>query len=198
MVRKFLKTSLVLMLLSIGCKKVDSNDTDDFSIKQVEHSVVTGLSNGDFSLKITTHILNDTLDVDDYKRDKYSSPIIMNQELSFFKDEKLIKIYQLPIKQINVKTLTNASLDILHTPVYEICATKSAAKDFYVISGAEYDVCHGIDCLEFIGIYSMQGDIVYEGYFNENKKVSLEDILNDNQADLNKTKNCKNVDLQIH
>lgn len=198
MLNKTLYTGLILIIFTIGCKKVATIDAvsfNDSNVKlQLEDTVTYKIVNADFSLEISSYILKDTLDVDDYKEDKFSSPIILSQELSFFENEKLVKMYKLPIKRLEVKTITKKTINIMHTPIYKICITKNSKNDFYVISGAEYDYCNGVDCLEFIGIYSMRGNKIYEGYSNENKQEIFAEILKNNNIELNKSKNCIEAD----
>lgn len=64
----------------------------------------------------------------------------------------------------------------------------------FIVKGAFYDYCNGTDCPEFIGIYSMKGKVIYEGYTNEKNKVSLKNILTEYGIQPNKSMDCIKVD----
>lgn len=192
MLNHFLKISLVLMIFSIGCNKSATNLVDTSNSLPMQYTIVKCIDNNSFSLKLVTYLVRDTLAVDDYKNEPYSSPIIIDQGLSFYGEGKLLKKCSLQLGRIKIKTITDSVITILHTPIYNICTVKGKDQDYYVIEGAEYDICMGTDCLEFIGIYSMSGNIVYEGHPGEDKV--LQKLLAENQIEINKSTNCVKVD----
>ncbi|SHH88208.1 hypothetical protein [Flavobacterium defluvii] len=197
MLSQILKASVVLLLMSIACKQ------DKTISKSVSHNkekaqkskdkIISSLNNKDFSLNIETYFSKDTLNVVDYKEDIYSSPIIIFQKLSFYNKNKLIKTHQLPLKNVNKKTITDKVISATGTPIYKACLSKKSNQDFYIVNGSDY--CNGSDCPEFIGIYLMNGDIIYEGFSNEKKKHILKNIIVKNSIDLNKLTNCIDIDI---
>lgn len=197
MLSQILKTSVVLLLMSIACnqdktisKSVSHNKE---KVQKSKDKITSSLSNKDFSLNVETQFSKDTLNVVDYKEDRYSSPIIIFQKLSFYKKNKLIKNHQLPLKNVNKKTITGKVISATETPIYKVCLSKKSNQDFYIVHGSDY--CNGSDCPEFIGIYSMNGDVIYEGFSNETKKVLLKDVVFKNNIDLNKLSDCVNIDI---
>jgi len=196
MLSQILKTSIFLILFSIGCKKGESSHREIMNLPneklQTDDKIISKITNDIFTLKIETFFTKDTLNVVDYKEDKYSSPIITNQELLFFKDDKLIKHLKLSIRNIKKKTITDRVIGALQTPIYKACLSHSK-EDYYVIYGSDY--CNGSECPEFIGIYSMAGNVIYEGFSNEKKKISLKDILTKNEIDLNKLTDCIKIEV---
>ena len=198
MINQILKTNLVLLMLFFACKKDEAIPTNtllsEHQKQSSKDSAVKTLSNKVYALNITAALSSDTLDIVDYKTNKYSSPIILHQKLSFFRHGKLLKNYEIPAKKIKVKTITNNMVNIIRTPIYKICINKGLKEDFYIVQAAEYDYCNGSDCLEFLGIYSMSGSIIYEGYSNEESKTSLKDILIKNEIELKKSTNCIRTD----
>lgn len=133
MLNQIFKISLILMLISIGCKKEENFSVINSNIspkQNLNDTVVKQLKNKDFSLKIVSLLLNDTLDVDDYKRNSYSNPIILNQNLSFFEGKSLLNQHKLPINNVKVKTITKALVNIIDTPIYKMCLVKNSNKEF--------------------------------------------------------------------
>ena len=192
MLSQILKTSLFVLLLAISCKQGKANSQNvsgNQSIQKFNDTVVSTIHNKDYYLKIETHLFNDTLDVVDYKEDKYSSPIITYQSLSFYSNKKLVKNYKLPIKNINKKTVTGKVLEIAETPIYKMCISNN----FYIIQGSDY--CNGSDCPEFIGIYDVSGTVTCEWFSNKKDKTSLKNILFKNKIDINNLTNCVNIEV---
>lgn len=192
MISQILKTSIVLLLLSVACKQdkvVSQNISKRQVAQQSKDTTISNLRNKEYSLRIETHISNDTLNVVDYKEDKYSSPVITFQKLIFYDKNELIKEYKPPLKNVDKKTITNKIIRAVQTPIYKMCISNN----FYIIQGSDY--CNGSDCPEFIGIYSSKGDVIYEGFPNEKKKTLLKDIVVKNNIDLNKPTHCVNVEV---
>ncbi len=192
MINQILKISVVLLLLSVACKQekvVSQNISKRQVIEQPKDTIISNLNNEEYSLRIETHVSNDTLNVVDYKEDRYSSPVITFQKLSFYDKNELIKEYKPPLKSVEKKTITDKIIGALETPIYKMCISNN----FYIIQGADY--CNGSDCPEFIGIYSKNGDVIYEGFPNEKKKTSLKNIVIKNNIDLNKPTNCINIEV---
>jgi hypothetical protein len=186
------KTSIVVLLLSVACKQ-DKFISQNISKRQVtqlsEDTILSNLNNKEYSLKIETHFTNDTLNVVDYKEDKYSSPVITYQKLIFFHKNELIKEYIPSIRIVEKKTIMNKNIRALETPIYKMCLSNN----FYIIQGSDY--CNGSDCPEFLGIYSVNGDIIHEGFPNEKKTTILKTITIKNNIDLNKSTDCVNVNV---
>lgn len=195
MLYQFFKISLLtLLLVNIGCKQdkfVNQNVSIHQKNKKLNNTIITTLDNKEYTLKLETLIINDTLDVIDYKENEYSSPIIIFQELVFYYKGKLIKDYKLPLININKKTITGKVIRIIETPIYEICVYNN----FYIINGTYYDYCNGVECPEFIGIYDFNGNIIYEYLTSEKIKTPLKDILDKYKIDINNKNDCVNISL---
>lgn len=189
---QILKISVILLLLNLACKQekvVGQNISKRQVVQRSKDTIISNLHNKEYSLKIETHFSNDTLNVVDYKEDKYSSPVITFQKLSFYVKNELIKEYKPPLKSVDKKTITGEIIGALETPIYKMCLSNN----FYIVQGSDY--CNGSDCPEFIGIYSINGDIIYEGFPNEKKKTSLKNIILKNNINLSKMTDCVNFDI---
>lgn len=188
MVNIFRLIIVFLFSLSISCK-----DTSEFILKKNKleekesiffntSNAVKIIDNDVFALKVKTKFSKDTLNNFDYKEDKYSSPIILEQYVLFFKNGNVIKESKIPIESIRRQTIKNSHFNILITPIYEIGLVKSEDKLFYIIMGSDY--CNGSNCLEFIGIYSSLGNVIYEGVPNYKKK-EIKQLLLEYKIDIN-------------
>lgn len=188
MVNIFRLIIVFLFSLSISCK-----DTSEFILKKNKleekesiffntSNAVKIIDNDVFALKVKTKFSKDTLNNFDYKEDKYSSPIILEQYVLFFKNGNVIKESKIPIDSIRRQTIKNSHFNILITPIYEIGLVKSEDKLFYIIMGSDY--CNGSNCLEFIGIYSSLGNVIYEGVPNYKKK-EIKQLLLEYKIDIN-------------
>jgi hypothetical protein len=202
MINQILKSGLIVVLFTLGCKNesVKANDKDtsaqEINSKNTsltsEDKVIRTLKNGEFKLEIETAFSNDTLDIIDYKNDYCSTPIILTQQLSFFKNDKLLHQHRLPFKEIKKKTISKTTLGVLQTPIYKVCMTKANNIDYYVVNGA--DCCNGSGCAEFTGIYTMKGEVIFEGVSTELNKPSLKEILLKYKIELNNYTQCIKTD----
>lgn len=191
---------ITLSLIFIGCKNELSKNKDIQTVnkkvtlekleQKVKTTFITTIKNEEYKLDIETKVSNDTLNIIDYKEDVNSSPIILNQKLSFFNANKLIIDHKPNIIFINKKTIKNQTLNVFQTPLYKVCLDKT--KKFYIVFGSDY--CNGSDCPEFIGIYSMFGKIIYEGVSNTIKKPSLKDVLKKHNIELNNPSQSIRID----
>jgi uncharacterized protein YjfI (DUF2170 family) len=190
---------IIIILILIGCKNEEIKNTsitiqEYKTIKKsyrFEKTVLKILKNSEFELEVETRVSNDTLDLIDYKENIYSSPIILSQKMLFFKNKKLIKEYVLPIKHVNKKTIHEKTIKALEMPLYNICLIKSKGSDYYIAYGSDY--CNGADCPEFIGIYSMNGRVIYEGFSTIKGKVSLKSIILKYKINLDNLSPCINI-----
>lgn len=192
------KLYIVLLLFLLACKNDSSQNNSMPNEKSKELPVITEtvitqtLRNNEFKLNIDTHFSNDTLNVIDYREDPNSSPIILEQKIYFFKNNKLITEFFPAIRSIKKKTITNKEIAALQTPLYKICLVKTTVDSFYIMHGSDY--CNGSDCPEFTGIYSVDGRIIYEGISTIKGKILLKDILLKYKIELNKPSECINID----
>jgi hypothetical protein len=80
-------------------------------------------------------------------------------------------------------------------PILEICLLRGKSNDFFYAYGARF--CNGVECPEFIGIYTMEGIPVFEsistvGPLSKNYK-SLEEVSTQNQFNINEPAKCLDV-----
>jgi hypothetical protein len=149
--------------------------------------------NDTFSLLVNTKFSKDTINSVDYKEDKYCSPIILEQNAIFYKNDIVIKEVKIPIDLIRKKTIKNVYLDVLRTPIYELCIVKSKSNIYYLILGSDY--CNGINCMEFIGIYNFSGEVIYEGVPDYNKEL-LKEILLKYEININNKSQVVEIELK--
>ncbi len=191
---------ILLILFFVSCKNCIINEKSNnisklkqkISSNLFENENIKVLKHKEYSLNIKTQFSKDTLDILDYKEDKYSSPIILNQYFTFFNNDKLIKKHKVPLNYVLKKTIKGIDLNALQTPIYEVCLTKTESnKYFYIVFGSDY--CNGSDCIEFTGIYSLDGDIIYEGLSNSKKKL-FKDTLLKHKININNRLQCIQID----
>lgn len=193
MLDKIFKTGLLLLLISAGCKKEGEFKVKALPLPAKEHKVIDTVSKQlntkDFSLKIVSYLLRDTLNLEEYKENMFSNPIVLDQDLLFFKGKKLLKQHKLPIEKIKVKTISDSTVIIMNTPIYKICSVKNSNEEFYVVKASYYDFCNGSDCPEFIAVYSMKGEVLLEGYAGDEIEVPLHNVIDKYGIDLNESTN---------
>ncbi len=198
MIKIFRFLIILLFLLFISCKlnseltykenKLEEKDTIFYNTSED----VKIIDNDVYTLKVKTKYNKDTLNVVDYQEDKYSSPIILEQSLLFFKNDTVIKESKIPIETIRKKTIKNRHLNALRTPIYELGLIKSEDNLYYIIMGADY--CNGSNCLEFMGIYSALGVVIYESTSNKNMK-KFEQIIIKHKLDINNRIQTKEIEI---
>lgn len=197
-----LRLSIILIFIMLGCKNellgikektklISKHKSIQLSSIKKETFIRT-LNNNEFKLNIETQISNDTLDVVDYKEDIYSSPIILTQKLFFYREDKLLNNYRLPIKYVEKKTINKFTINALQTPLYKVCLIKTNDNDYYIVYGSDY--CNGSECPEFTGIYTMEGKTIYEGLSTKKEKPSLKDVLLKCKIKLNNPSQCIKID----
>jgi|GEM_PF-3236285 len=191
---------VILFLISFFTDCKNNSNLNQMNIKSNEYyavfvkksNCVKIYHNDTFSLLVNTKFSKDTLNSIDYKEDKYSSPIILEQNAIFFKNDSVIKEVTIPIEVIRKKTIKNIYLDILRTPIYELSLVKSKRKIYYLILGSDY--CNGSTCLEFVGIYNFSGDVIYEGVPNYKKEL-LKKILLKYEININDKSQVVEIEL---
>jgi len=179
---------LIVNFLSLNCKTNNKIPPSE-SINQLS----VFIENNIYKLELDTKYIMDTLNVIDWEEDNYSSPIIVKQELKFYKNTILIRSYFMPIKSVHKETIRNNRVAVSEIPITEICINV-AQSDFYVVGGSDF--CNGVFCPEYTGIYSMNGDVIFEGINTEMKesdKIRLKRILEENKININKNKICKSL-----
>lgn len=198
---QFCKLIFFLVTFNIGCNTSNQINNEPEAIFKApidNHRVedLRSIENDSFKLNLISFISKDTLG-GKWEDDIYGSPIIGKQKLEFYEDKIKTKSYFLPFKNKVKVTNNNRSVSVASIPILEICILKGNPNDYFYIYGADF--CNGIHCPEFIGIYSMQGEILYEKISTEDSfhladgYQSLEDLLKKNQMDINNTSNCQSI-----
>ena len=91
---------IIIVVTTLSCCKNDRTAHKSTNVlfaklkneqDQYQYNYVKSLKYKEYSLTINTKYKKDTLNVIDYKEDKYSSPVILHQEFIFFKNGKKIK-----------------------------------------------------------------------------------------------------------
>ncbi len=164
-------------------QKVKENENQDTTII---------LKNGIYALELQTIIFDDTLS-EKWVEYGFLSPFILNQYLIFYKNGKMIKKYELPIKKVIKETSKYKNMAFISVPIFEICLLEGNNIEVYEVSGSNY--CCGLMCPEFLGLYSMEGKMISE-CIAAKKYFSGEDISNflaRHKIDLNKPVACNSI-----
>jgi hypothetical protein len=190
-----LKTIIILLLIAcISCKHLQTGK-ENIIPQNSNYHVENELFFKNYKVKLSTYLINDTLDVVDYKEDNYSNPIITSQRVSFYVEDKIIREFILPLHSISKRTISGGDVNALRTPIYELCLYKNHQDKYYILNGSDY--CNGANCQEFIGIYTLSGDIVYEGLVTPGTSSDLKELLQKKRITLNQENDCVNIDQVI-
>ncbi|MGB8190381.1 MAG: hypothetical protein WCF67_00620 [Chitinophagaceae bacterium] len=189
---------VVLIICSAGCEnnmlsKSSQSDRIQPLTPVYEDTITAALVNKQYKLLIVTSFSNDTVDIVDYREDPYSSPIILDQHILFYENDRLISRDKVAIKSVIKQTTGKKKLEALQTPVYQICLNNVAQESYYLVYGSDY--CQGTGCPEFIGIYSMHGKTIYQGLSTDKDHSRLEKVLSEYQIQINNHNQCSQVDI---
>lgn len=158
-----------------------------------EAEVVKSLENGEYKLEIKTVLINDTLDVPDFSI--YVTPVIKRQELHFYKEDKKIGTRLLAIELKKFASKSKGHLRVPSIPQFQACLVKGAHQFFYILNGSDF--CFTGHCPEFVGIYTMEGNVVHESISTKGllskKYMELIDFCNAYQVDINDDNKCVSI-----
>lgn len=161
------------------CNEKRRDDLLEKYSKQFKFKTKDKLVNSDYSLEIETEFLNDTLSLDYVIDPLYVRPIISMQKLIFKKKNAITKEIYPMIMQIDSRNKNGKKILMLDASIYSI-TTYSGKRDLFSVKGC--GLLKG-EIPEFFGLYSMEGQVLYEGYskFGPSKKTyrDLKEILKD-------------------
>lgn len=129
--------------------------------------IIQSLYNGQNRLDIKTDFKNDTLYEDEVITQLYVRPIVQNQVLLFFDNDKLIKELNLPIEKIRIKNYRSKYIRSLNSSIWKISIYRGK-KQLYGVFGT--GLTTGRYSAEFFGLYTMDGKKIYQSY---HKKKTL-------------------------
>lgn len=150
------------------------------------------LNNVLYEVILRSWITNDTLK-GKWSDEVYGSPIVVNQKIIFYKDGIIQKEHNFPIKQIT-KLARRGNINAASIPIFDVCMLHSDDKYIFYTYGADF--CNGIECPEFIGLYELNGEVIYEGISTEltsAKRTKLLKVIEDFNIDLNKPDKCVSI-----
>ncbi|HRK83881.1 MAG TPA: hypothetical protein PLZ12_20740 [Saprospiraceae bacterium] len=123
-----------------------------------EFNIVRSIGLGRYRVDVHTHLLNDTLDIIETM---FAYPIVTTQELKFYEDDQLVNARALAVNMRNMHTLGGKEVRVPGIPQRNIKILKGGKGDyFYMVYGSGF--CAVGDCPEFIGIYTLKGQVVLE------------------------------------
>lgn len=182
----------ILLIALNGCNNVSMPETkSDNQVRQYEKVIV--LSTGVFKLELKSILLEDTL-LEEWEDEqlRFGTPLVQEQSLLFYKNEREIKSHLLPINHIKTTTRKQGNTEVATLPVFDICIKQVGTDKLYYVYGAGF--CNGTGCPEFTGLYNMDGDIIYEGVStNESSARELQIILKKYNLDFNKSDGCQTI-----
>jgi hypothetical protein len=125
------------------------------------------IKNGVYDLEIETIYKNDTL-ADDIPL-KFVFPVIVNQELTFKKNDTIIKKVDLPFKRIIRLNKSGKKIEMLEMSIWLIYSMKGVNESvLFGIDGT--GLCLVGDCPEYVALFSGNGDMLSLcHYLGENK-----------------------------
>ncbi|MBK7879527.1 MAG: hypothetical protein WBP33_12675 [Saprospiraceae bacterium] len=183
---------MYLSLFCYGCKNSLSEAGSKYN-KKLLFELSKEIVYSKFKLELVSTLMRDTLN-GDWEDDIYGSPLILKQTLKFFELNKEIKTHRFPIGYVTKTTIVERSVKLVKIPILEICVLNGKENLFYV-SGSDF--CNGVGCPEFIGIYKMTGEIIYEGISNQSELsknyLPLDSISALYEININHNKQCENL-----
>ena len=159
--RNFVVVFSIISIVFIFCFSLRTSKMEEIAVPESywNQDISIVLENGIYRLELQTIILDDTL-MERWIEYGFLSPLICSQYLVFYKNCEMINKYELPTGK-NTKIIQGQKqVSLVSIPVFEICLLKGKSIDVYKVYGANY--CFGISCPEFIGLYSMEGEMITE------------------------------------
>jgi hypothetical protein len=151
------------------------------------------VSNGIYKLELKSTLIIDTLN-EEWKDDKFWTPLLERQSLHFYKNGIEINRHLFPIEHIIRTNKHDQKLCLVAIPIFDICILKGPSADVFYVYGAEF--CNGVECPEFLGLYSMSGDELYENISTQKRSVNLvklEDIIKEYRLHINEPDTCQTI-----
>lgn len=184
---------LVILLIALnGCHNVSMPETkSDDQVRR--YPKVIALNTGVFKLELKSMLLKDTL-IEEWENEqlRFGTPLVQEQRLLFYKNAREVKSHLLPINRIKTSTRRGQDVEVADLPVFDICIKQAGVDKLYYVYGAGF--CNGTGCPEFTGLYSMDGDIIYEGLSTNDSSVrELNIILKKYKLDFNKIDSCQTI-----
>ncbi len=97
------------------------------------------------------------------------SPICIDQYLIFTHNDTVLKRVRYPAKKIWQKTYNSQNVLMLENVIFNIGIINGKYGSLLAVNG--YGGCNS--CSEFLGLYSMKGDLLYESYVHLNQTITL-------------------------
>ncbi len=165
---------------------VDSNKTN--SVKYLSNNVeiktdTTILSSGFNKIILLSDYVVDSLNESE---SIYFFPLILNQKINLFYQNKLIYSKNHAVKKIEVKDKHNKKIKILENVIYQIGIIEGQKESFFCIEG--YGGCSS--CTEYSEIINKNGNTIFLLFYDEKKvyqsKGNLINVLSENGIDQKK------------
>ena len=111
------------------------------------------------SLILETHYYNDTLD-EMCGKYNFISPIIISQTAYFIINDSVVAKRSSDKIPFHKHKYKSKEIRIQTTPIFDIEVNKCDNRLYYSIYGASY--CCGLGCPEYIGLYELDGTLLWE------------------------------------
>lgn len=169
----------------------------------VEEATLPGLENSRFDTSISITFQNSKLTLKSIvNRDTlsgqwadaiYGTPIVQMQQLLFYENQVEVKNH-LPSIGRKIKTgKSSKPIEVASFPIFDICVIPGATGSaYYYVYGADF--CNGINCSEFTGIYTLKGEIIFEGKSSDPGFAErLLQVQKNNNLHLSNGENCNSI-----
>lgn len=154
---------------------LDVDSLMELAIDKDSISYTRSITNGQYTISIQSDFINDSLNPDYVYSDRLIWPIIQNQKLIIEKKGDVKFEYLIPLKKKMRPNNLSINIQSLETPIWEI-AIYNGSQIIIGVHGEDY--CLGSRCAKFIGLYDLQGKVLFEQYldsvtFSENTDLVL-------------------------
>jgi hypothetical protein len=119
----------------------------------------TSISFKNYSLKVLSTIQNDRVESTD---SNFFNPVVLKQQLQFLQNGKIIKEIEYPTNKVLLKVTGGNYVKMLENVLFNIGVVEGSKGSLYVLNG--YGGCNS--CTEYIGFFSLEGEILWYSYAN--------------------------------
>lgn len=179
-----------------GTKSTNSTVSNSSKMKIIDEECDTiSISYGEYYLQLNTDLLKDSLS-GAWTDDIYGSPIVLWQDLHFFKNGKEIRTIEGP-EETTMKTTSNhGNKEVKNIVLFDLCSIVTENRVFFEVSGSGF--CHGVTCPEYYAVFSPEGEILCEqistsGPTGRGRYNSCLEIKNGFLSKAHKSNNCQSI-----
>ena len=183
-----------LVFISMGTINVHGQSSP---VPTIDTLSIAARNNSSMILETTCFL--DTLD-EECETYCFRSPLVLFQRLSFTLNDSVITKRQLDILPYHRHKYKSKEIQVQTLPIVEIGVYEGKNGLFYYLYGSSF--CCGVNCPEYIGIYKLDGTLLYEEIAALDYKYvkyysCLEDFCNQERVDINRPTQQRSINKKL-